>query len=134
MAALPAEATLERGRLVLDFSPDHANAAELAAMPEPDAAYKLSYEETPATKLRGELAGMKLKALKVRARDMGVDEELLADADDAFEHCTTDAAASLPNPTGLHAAAGGRRSAALPAWIEGERQRVPAIRAYVSRR
>ena len=62
---------------------DGLDATELAAMPEPDAAYKLSYEETPATKLRGELAGMKLKALKVRARDLGVDEELLADADDA---------------------------------------------------
>ena len=33
--------------------------------------------------LRAELSGLKLKALKRRARDAGVDEEKLEDADDA---------------------------------------------------
>ena len=72
------------------------DAAELMAMPEPDAACKVVYgpsseavveEAEPAAAadqaLRTELDGLKLKALKARARSLGVGEEELADADDA---------------------------------------------------
>jgi hypothetical protein len=69
-------------------------ADELMAMAPPDAARTVVYEHntsdqglsaSPAEerKLRAELSGMKLKALKVRARKLGVHEQALEDADDA---------------------------------------------------
>eukprot|EP01045_Picozoa_sp_COSAG04_P004647 COSAG04_NODE_205_length_20393_cov_45.275796_13_plen_2486_part_00 len=61
------------------------DAEELAVMLEPDGSYNVVYEPEDRAKcdLRTELSSMKLKALKKRARKMGVDEERLADADDA---------------------------------------------------
>ena len=61
------------------------SAAKLMALPAPEAGYgvKFEVEEPTDRKLRAELSAMKLKALKKRAGEMGVDEEQLEDADDA---------------------------------------------------
>ena len=60
------------------------DAVEMMSLPSPDASYRVVYEAedsaTPA--LRQELSGLKLKALKSRARELGVTEEALEDADD----------------------------------------------------
>ena len=62
------------------------DAVQLMALPPPDSACIVVYgqgEEDPAvTVLRQELSGLKLKALKSRARELGVSEEALEDADD----------------------------------------------------
>jgi len=55
----------------------HVGTATTAAEPATDSKLMASAD------LRSELSSMKLKALKKRAREMGVDEERLADADDA---------------------------------------------------
>jgi len=61
------------------------DAAELMALPPPDASH--SEPSSDAVKLRAEearrLDGMKVKELKKRARQTGVDDEAIEDADDA---------------------------------------------------
>ena len=61
------------------------DAASLMAMGDPERGYEVVFEtEDPTTAaLRTELSALKLKALKKRAREEGVSEELLEDADDA---------------------------------------------------
>ena len=77
------------------------DAAQLIALAPPDSSYRLSFDgggeappdashhtvyeqQDPAEqRLRAELSVLKLKALKKRARESGVDEEQLEDADDA---------------------------------------------------
>ena len=61
------------------------DAAQLMALPPPDGAFTVVYpeQEDPAVAaLRQELTGLKLKKLKSRARELGVSEEALNDADD----------------------------------------------------
>eukprot|EP01046_Picozoa_sp_COSAG06_P022819 COSAG06_NODE_1787_length_8398_cov_5.335944_5_plen_549_part_00 len=62
------------------------NVAELMASPPPDPNYMVVYdlpETSGSATLRAELSALKPKALKTRAREGGVSEELLEDADDA---------------------------------------------------
>eukprot|EP01046_Picozoa_sp_COSAG06_P043972 COSAG06_NODE_5849_length_3246_cov_5.579600_1_plen_1082_part_11 len=61
------------------------DANELMALPAPDAGYIVvcEAEDHTKTELVAELSVLKLKALKKRAREEGVSEELIEDADDA---------------------------------------------------
>ena len=60
-------------------------ATQLRSLPPADANYRVVYavEDSATAALRQELAGLKLKALKSRARELGVSEDALEDADDA---------------------------------------------------
>ena len=64
---------------------DGLDATELLSLAPPDATYHVAYsvEDSATGELRAELSGMKLSALKSRARELGVSEALLEDADDA---------------------------------------------------
>eukprot|EP01046_Picozoa_sp_COSAG06_P080839 COSAG06_NODE_28074_length_581_cov_0.850622_1_plen_193_part_11 len=56
------------------------DATQLMALPAPDEDYQIIYEvETAETALRQELQGLRLKELRKRAREAGVDEEALED-------------------------------------------------------
>ena len=61
------------------------SAAKLIALPPPEAGYHVEFkiEEPSDSKLHNDLSALKLKALKQRAREMGVEEQQLEDADNA---------------------------------------------------
>jgi hypothetical protein len=60
------------------------DATQLRSLPPADANYRVVYEveDSATAALRQELSGLKLKALKSRARELGVSEEALEDAED----------------------------------------------------
>jgi tetratricopeptide (TPR) repeat protein len=90
------------------------DAAELMALPPPDTSYRVVYErqqeQQQQQQLRGELSAMKLKALKRRARESGVEEEHLEDADDADEPKATVIQLILDRESTAGAGAGGAGS------------------------
>ena len=84
--ALDAGVDADRVEEAVDKPDPRAAIAELlaaAAPPEDPEARRDAEHPGAAAALRQELSGLKLKALKSRARDLGVSDEALDDADDA---------------------------------------------------
>jgi len=102
------------------------DAAELMALPEPEASYRVLYEqEDPAVvALRQELSGLRLKELRKRAQRTGLSEVELEDATDSDEPKAT-----LMNMLVERCTVGSREGQELRSELEGLRLKELRARA-----
>ena len=102
------------------------NVAELMSLPPPDASYHMVYktaEDSATATLRKELDGLRLKDLRKKAKELGVDEDTLEDALDsdapkaALIALILDASEAAGDAASLHA----QKSAAMLSELQGLR-------------